>query len=71
MNAAIAAAAANPAISPLDFLLGIMRDPKASSELRIKVAQITLPFVHAKPGSAASGDLAGTAKLIDVTGAFR
>jgi hypothetical protein len=70
MNAAIAAAAANPAISPLDFLLGIMRDPKASSELRIKVAQITLPFVHAKPGSAPSGDLAGTAKLIDVTGAF-
>jgi hypothetical protein len=47
-----------------------MRDPKASSELRIKVAQITLPFVHAKPGSAPSGDLAGTAKLIDVTGAF-
>ena len=70
MNAAIAAAAANPAIPPLDFLLGIMRDPNASSELRFKAAQTTLPFVHAKPGSARLSDPAGTAKLIDGTGAF-
>jgi hypothetical protein len=32
--------------------LGIMRDPNVSSELRIKIAQATLPFVHAKPGRA-------------------
>jgi hypothetical protein len=44
-NAALAAAAANPEISPLEFLLGIMRDPNVSSELRIKVAQTTLPFM--------------------------
>jgi hypothetical protein len=69
-NAALAAAAANPEISPLEFLLGIMRDPNVSSEFRIKVAQATLPFVHAKPGSARPGDPAGTAKLIDGTGAF-
>ena len=69
-NAALAAAAANPEILPLEFLLGIMRDPNVSSELRINVAQATLPFVHAKPGSARSGDPAGTAKLIDGTGAF-
>jgi len=69
-NAALAAAAANPEILPLEFLLGIMRDPKLSSELRIKVAQVTLPFVHAKPTSACPGDPAGTAKLIDGTGAF-
>jgi hypothetical protein len=69
-KAAIAAAAANPEISPLEFLLGIMRDPNTSSELRIKVAQATLPFVHAKAKSARPGDPAGSAKLIDGTGAF-
>jgi hypothetical protein len=69
-NAALAAAAANPEISPLEFLLGIMRDPNVSSERRIKVAQATLPFVHARLGSARPGDPAGTAKLIDGTGAF-
>jgi hypothetical protein len=70
MNAALAAAAANPAISPLDFLLSIVRNPKASSKLRIKVALATLPFAHAKPGSARPGDPAGTLKLIDGPGAF-
>jgi len=69
-NAALAAAAANPEISPLEFLLGIMRDPKSSSELRIKIAQVMLPFIHTKPGRARPGDPAGTAKLIDGTGAF-
>ena len=69
-NAALAGAAANPEISPLVFLLGIMRDPNVSSELRFKAAQTTLPFVHAKPGSARPGDPAGPAKLIDGTGAF-
>jgi hypothetical protein len=70
MNAAIDAAAANPAISPLDFLLGIMRDPNASSELRIRAAAQAAPFIHAKPGTTRPGDPAGTAKLIDGTGAF-
>jgi hypothetical protein len=68
-NAALAAAA-NPEISSLEFLLGIMRDPNVSSEFRIKVAQATLPFVHAKPGSARPGDPAGTAKLIDGSSAI-
>src|SRR6202011_85731 len=68
-DAAFAAPAANPEILPLELLLGIMRDPSVSTELRIKVAQATLPFVHAKPGSARPGDPAGTAKLIDGTGA--
>jgi hypothetical protein len=69
-NAALAAAAANPEILPLEFLLGIMRDPNVSSELRIKVAQATLPFVHARPGRARQGDSVGTAELIDGTGTF-
>src|SRR5260221_12975678 len=69
-NAAFAAAAANPDISPLDFLLGIMRDPNVSLEFRIKVAQATLPFVHAKLLSAPLKHTAGSAKLIDGTGGF-
>jgi len=69
-DSALAAAATNPDISPLDYLLGIVRDANASSELRFKAAQTTLPFVHAKPGSARPGDPAGPAKLIDGTGAF-
>jgi hypothetical protein len=69
-NAAIAAAAANPDILPLEFLLGMMRDPKLSPELRIKVAQAALPFAHAKPGSARPGDPAESAKLLDGIGAF-
>ena len=41
----------------------------AAPEFRIKVALATLPFADAKPGSARPGDPAGTAKLIDGTGA--
>ena len=69
-DSALAAAATNPDISPLDYLLGIVRDSNESSERRFKAAQTTLPFVHAKPGSARPGDPAGPAKLIDGTGAF-
>ena len=53
-NAALAAAASDPNISPLDFLLGVMRDPHLSTDLRIKVALAAVPFVHAKPGNAPS-----------------
>ena len=64
-NAASAAAASNPDISPLDFLLGVMRDPNVSPELRIKVAQVAAPFIHAKPGTARSQEPAASAKPID------
>jgi hypothetical protein len=50
------------------FLLGVMRDPNVSAELRIKVAQAAAPYIHAKPGTVRPGELAPTAKLID--GAF-
>src|ERR1700726_1555046 len=69
-DSALPAAATNPDISPLDYLLGIVRDSNESSERRFKAAQTTLPFVHAEPGSARPGDPAGPAKLIDGTGAF-
>ena len=48
-NAAINAAAANPNLSPLDFLLGLMRNPDLPSDLRIKMAEVAAPFVHRKP----------------------
>ena len=69
-NVAIAAAASNPDISPLDFLLGVMRDPNVSPELRIKVAQAAAPFAHAKPGKTGPGDPAGYENLIDGASAF-
>jgi len=53
-NAALAAAAADPDISPLDFLLGVMRNPYVPADLRIKVALAAAPFVHAKLGNAPS-----------------
>jgi hypothetical protein len=69
-NAAIAAAASNPDISPLEFLLGVMRDPNVSPDLRIKVAQAAAPFVHAKPGNARPGDGAASVTFIEGVGHF-
>src|SRR5579863_903816 len=48
-NAALDAAAANPGLSPLDFLLGLMRNPDLPSDVRIKMAEVAAPFVHRKP----------------------
>ena len=59
------AAAANPDTSPLDFLLGVMRDPNVSLEIRIRVAQAAAPFIHGKPGAARLSDPAASAKPID------
>jgi hypothetical protein len=47
-NAAISAVAASPNTSPLDFLLGLMRDSNLPLEYRAKVAMTALPFVHTK-----------------------
>jgi hypothetical protein len=69
-NAANAAAVSNPDISPLEFLLGVMRDPNVSADLRIKVAQAAAPFVHAKPGNAGPGDGAASVTFIEGVGYF-
>ena len=53
--AALKAASADPITTPLQFLLGVMRDPKAPTDLRIKVARAAAPLMHAKPGSASPG----------------
>jgi hypothetical protein len=47
-NAAIAAAANDPNLSPLDFLLKLMRQPDLPLELRVTVAHQALPFAHIK-----------------------
>jgi hypothetical protein len=49
-NAAIAAAVSNPDISPLEFLLGVMRDPNVSADLRIKAAQVHLVITWCEHG---------------------
>jgi len=49
-KAALSAASEDPTISPLNFLLGVMRDPKAPTDLRIRVARAAAPLVHGKPG---------------------
>jgi hypothetical protein len=54
-NAAIAAAAAKGEVSPLDFLIAVMRDSNTPFDLRIKVAMAALPYVHAKLESSAPG----------------
>jgi hypothetical protein len=48
-HAAIKAAAADPNLSPLDFLLKLMRQGNLPLEFRVTVAQQALPFTHPKP----------------------
>src|SRR5258707_9938689 len=62
-KAALSAASADPTISPLNFLLGVMRDPKAPTDLRIRVARAAAPLVHGKPGIAPTA--VGKADAID------
>src|SRR4029077_3648254 len=66
--AALKAASADPITTPLQFLLGVMRDPKAPTDLRIKVARAAAPLMHAKPGSASPGR--GKASPITETDGF-
>jgi hypothetical protein len=63
---AIAVVAANPNILPLEFLLGIMRDPAVAPDLRIKVAQAAAPYCHPKPTTGVPTDPGAGAMVIDV-----
>src|SRR5438045_3726999 len=38
------------ALSPLDYLLSVVRDRGADEKLRMQAASIAAPFVHIKPG---------------------
>jgi len=65
VNAAFDAAISNPDISPLDFLLGVMRDASLPPDWRIKAAQAALPYVHIKPERAPATGPEATAKQIE------
>ena len=56
MNAVAANAAAHPAITPLEFMLGMMADPNVDPSRRFRAAQAAAPFVHPKPTGAPTGD---------------
>jgi hypothetical protein len=45
-------------LSPLDFLLRVMNDPKAAPRLRIKAARVMAPYVHAKVRQAKPDEIA-------------
>jgi hypothetical protein len=69
-NAAISAVAANPDLTPLDFLRGVMLDPNASPDMRLKAAQAAAPYIHAKPRRGAHPGDPADATLLGETGAF-
>jgi hypothetical protein len=65
VTAAFATATSNPDLSPLDFLLGIMRDSSISPDWRMKAAQAALPYVHSKPAPSPAIDPAISAKQVE------
>jgi hypothetical protein len=69
-NAALAAAAANPEVSPLDFLMGIMRDPTTPSDLRVKIALTVVRLPRAKPTIAPPDDPTQNGDPMDDTGSL-
>jgi|SRR6516225_7083471 hypothetical protein len=65
VNAAFDAATSNPDLSPLDFLLEVMRDSSIPPDWRIKAALAALPYVHSKPERSPATDPAATARQIE------
>src|SRR5215472_10825051 len=48
-NAALSAAAADPNLSPLDYLLNVMREQTLPLETRVAAAREALTYFHSKP----------------------
>ena len=69
-TAALQAAVARSGITPLDFLLKVMRDSKKKLDVRVDAAKAAAPYVHAK---LASIEVAGTGRdgaiLVQIVGA--
>ena len=65
VSAAFDAATSSPDLSPLDFLLGIMRDSSMLPDWRMKAAQAALPYVHSKPPRSRATDPAVSANQIE------
>ena len=42
-------------MTPLDFMLAVMRDDDQDIKLRTAMAQAAAPYIHAKPGDAKLG----------------
>jgi hypothetical protein len=51
----IAAKRSGGELTPLDFMLALMRDEKQDMKLRVAMAQAAAPYIHAKPGDAPKG----------------
>jgi hypothetical protein len=64
-NAALAAAAANPDISPRDFLLAAMRDPSTPGDRRVKIALLLVRQANENPPSAHRQGPTQSGELID------
>jgi hypothetical protein len=65
VSAAFDAATSNTDLSPLDFLLGVMRDSSLPPDWRMKAAQTALPYVHSRPASSPAADPAVSAKQVE------
>ncbi|WP_199798858.1 hypothetical protein [Qipengyuania thermophila] len=51
----VAAKRSKGSMSPLDFMLAVMRDEEQDLKLRAAMAQAAAPYVHAKPADVAKG----------------
>lgn len=51
----IAAKNSSGDLSPLDFMLALMRDEQQDVKLRMAMAQAAAPYIHAKPGDVPKG----------------
>jgi hypothetical protein len=67
-NAALEAACGNPTVTPLQFLLEIMRDSNVPTALRVQVARAAAPLVHAKPETSTARSTGKAAAFIDTEG---
>jgi len=57
-------------ITPLDYLLSVVRDPNADQRVRIQAASIAAPFVHVKKGEGGKKEAATTAAKQATAGRF-
>ena len=65
VSAVFEAATSNAGLSPLDFLLGVMRDSSVSPDWRFKAAQTALPYVHSKSAPSPQTDPELTVKQVE------
>ena len=55
-------------ITPLAYMLAVMRDPAASTSRRDKMAALAAPFCHVRASDAAAGKKAATQTAADTAG---